>query len=119
MKPGSLACTVDWLLLQGVTFELESVESPMSPISMRSAHTLHSSSFKRYYDVAKAPADSTAMWRALEQLLRAYCVVEQLSWEGEGAVFLQRLQGEARQSSDAQVCLTSTFSLATHFLIQI
>ena len=89
--------------LQGVTFELESVESPMPPVSMRSAHTLLSSSFKRYYDVAKAPTDSTAMWRSLEQLLRVYCAVEHISWEGEGEMFLQRLIGEARQSSDDQV----------------
>jgi hypothetical protein len=87
---------------QGVTFELqelESVESGIPPLSMRSAYTLASSNFKRYYDGANVPTDSN-MWRFLEQLLRVYCVAERISWEGEGVVFLQRLVEEARQSDD-------------------
>jgi len=43
------------------------------------------------------------MWRSLEQLLRAYCVAERISWEGEGARFLQRLVQEAQRSSDDTV----------------
>jgi hypothetical protein len=83
-------------------FELESVETA-PPVPVRPTRTLHSSNFKRYYDVTKAPTDSTAMWRSLEQLLRAYCVAERISWEGEGARFLQRLVQEAHRSSDDTV----------------
>ena len=86
--------------------ELEPVRNlvqPPVPARPPDTHSLATSNFKRYYDTTEAPTDSLVMWRSLEQVLRAYCAMEGISWEGEGAAFLRSLAREARRSNDEEV----------------